>query len=349
MLQVLSGISKCIFMLKKVFVALLCLSLVLATSLMSLGWGVWGHEHINRAAVFALPESMRAFYFNHIDFITIEASIPDVRKYAINARNEFPRHYIDLEKYGAEPFKSLPEDWDAAVAKYGKDSLYKNGILPWYIQQMTDKLTKAFKKQDKALILFLSADLAHYIGDACQPLHTTENYDGQLTGQKGVHAFFESLLPERYGAGFNLHTPPARYYDNIEKASWDILRESHALVRPLLNTEKKLLDSWPKDSIYRFNKKGKILKNQYRQPYFTPEFSKAFYQNLNGMIGAQMRHAIQTTADFWYTAWVNAGKPDLNILDDKYSFKMNRRSLRKAYKLWRKKGKLIEIKSSAEF
>lgn len=67
------------------------------------------------------------------------------------------------------------------------------------------------------------------------------------------------------------------------------------------------------------------------------------------MIGAQMRHAIQTTADFWYTAWVNAGKPDLNILDDKYSFKMNRRSLRKAYKLWRKKGKLIEIKSSAEF
>lgn len=340
---------KFIFMLKKVFISLLCLSLVLATSMMSFGWGVWGHQHINRAAVFALPEPMRAFYFNHIDFITIEASIPDVRKYAINDKNEFPRHYIDLEKYGADPFTSLPEDWDVAVKKYGKKKLYKNGILPWYIQLMTDKLTAAFKKKDKALILFLSADLAHYIGDAYQPLHTTENYDGQLTGQKGVHAFFESLLPELYGAYFNLHTPPAKYYENIEEASWDILRESHALVQPLLSAEKKLLDSWPKDSIYKLNKKGGIIKNKYHQPYFTDAFSRAFYQSLNGMIDKQMRHAIQTTAGFWYTAWVNAGKPGLNKLDDKYSFKKNRKALRKEYKLWRKKGKLTGVESSAEF
>src|SRR5699024_66372 len=119
----------------------------------------------------------------------------------------------------------------------------------WYIQLVMEKLTSAFRQRNKAKILFLSADLAHYIGDGYQPLHTTKNYDGQLTGQKGVHALFESLIPEFFGSSFNLNTPPAHYIKDIQKASWDIIKQSHALVRPLLESEKELMESWSKNKI----------------------------------------------------------------------------------------------------
>lgn len=336
-------------MLKKTGVVLLCLLFTFGGSYLARAWGVWGHQHINRAAVFALPEPMRAFYFNHIDFITIEASIPDLRKYVISDRQEFPRHFIDVDIYGEHPFDALPASWDSAVEKYGKDSLYRYGILPWYIQLITQKLTSAFKQHNKAKILFLSADLAHYIGDGYQPLHTTKNYDGQLSGQKGVHALFESFIPELFGSRFNLHTPPARYLKDVEKASWDIVKQSHALVRPLLASEKELLDTWPEDKIYEQDKNGKIRKNQYNQSYYSKEFTKAWQRRLDGMIEKQLQLAIQTTASFWYTAWVNAGKPDLSKLDTEYSYEINRVPLRTQYRLWKQQGRLKGIKSSAEF
>lgn len=336
-------------MLKKTGILLFCLALVFGVSYVAQAWGVWGHQHINRAAVFALPKPMRAFYFNHIDFITIEASVPDLRKYVLNARHEFPRHYIDVDIYGKHPFEALPASWDKAVEKYGREKLYKYGILPWYIQLVMEKLTSAFKTHNKAKILFLSADLAHYIGDGYQPLHTTKNYDGQLTGQEGVHALFESRIPELFGACFNLHTRPAVYYEDIEKASWEIVRQSHALLQPLLTSEKALLDSLPKNRIYELDENGEIMQNQYGQPYYTKAFAKEWMHSLNGMVEHQIQQAIHTTASFWYTAWVNAGKPDLSKMDDKYTYKINRRPLRKQYRLWEKQGCLKGIKSVDEF
>ncbi|MGH2645327.1 MAG: zinc dependent phospholipase C family protein, partial [Chitinophagaceae bacterium] len=311
--------------------------------------GVWGHQHINRAAVFALPMPMRAFFFDHIDFITIEASIPDVRKYGINDKNEPPRHFIDLEAYGDHPFEVLPETWDSAKAKFGEKILIKNGILPWYIPEMVDKLTKAFKSHDKVSILFYAADLAHYVGDAYVPLHTSLNYNGQLTGQKGVHALWESLIPELFGMNYNLHTKSAVYRNDPVQYTWGIIHESHALVPMVLSTEKKLLDTWPQDSIYETNSKGKILENKYHEKRFTNAFAKAYSDAMHGMEEKQMQLAIQSVADYWYTAWVNAGKPDLGKLNDDYTNKMNRKALNYQYRLWTKKGKLIGIRSTPEY
>src|SRR5580692_10544173 len=86
-------------------------------SLSLFAWGIWGHEHINHSAVFALPEEMRTFYYNHIDFITEESSVPDLRKYTINDKAEGPRHFIDVESYNKESnFDSIPATWKEATA-----------------------------------------------------------------------------------------------------------------------------------------------------------------------------------------------------------------------------------------
>lgn len=336
-------------MFKKLFFAFFLPALILVSYNSSFSWGIWGHQHINRAAVFALPMPMRAFFFDHIDFITIEASIPDVRKYGINDRNEAPRHFIDLEAYGDHPFDVLPETWDSAKSKYTTKELEKNGILPWYIPQMLDKLTKAFQDHDKVSILFYAADLAHYIGDAYVPLHTSLNYNGQLTAQKGVHALWESLIPELFGNNYNLHTKSAEYINDPVKSTWDIIRESHDLVPVVLSSEKKLLDTWPEDSIYVMDSHGKVIRNKYKEARFTDAFAGAYSEAMHGMEEHQMKLAIHSVADYWYTAWVNAGKPDLSRLNDSYTNKMNQKALKYQYNLWATKGKLIGIKPESEY
>ena len=137
------------------------------------GWGFWAHQRINRSAVFSLPEEMRRFYYNHIDFISEEAVMPDVRIYAINDKAEANRHYIDMEYLRKSPAETIPAEWKEARARYKDSLLQESGILPWYIDSLMTKLTKAFRDKDKAYILFLSGDLAHYIGDALVVCITT--------------------------------------------------------------------------------------------------------------------------------------------------------------------------------
>src|ERR1700730_14803791 len=88
-------------LMKRFFIKRGLLLLLFITTGVSLvfAWGAWGHQHINRSAVFALPADIRPFFYNHIDFITEEAVVPDLRKYTINDKAEFLRHYIDLESY----------------------------------------------------------------------------------------------------------------------------------------------------------------------------------------------------------------------------------------------------------
>jgi hypothetical protein len=321
---------------------------VVTGAIFFLSWGTWGHQHINRAAVFALPEEMRHFFYNHIDFITEESVIPDVRKYTINDKAEFSRHYIDLESFQTTSSDTLPGTLKEATARYDAKFLDKNGILPWYMMEMMDKLSKAFKEKRKAEILFLAADLGHYLGDAHMPLHTALNHDGQLTDQKGIHAFWESQLPEKFGNNYNFYTGNAVYIADIKKEIWRIIMDSHQLADTLLLAEKKLKQNFPADRIYEKDAGGNLAKNKYNQSVHTYEYAKAYHDALKGMVEHQMRLAIAATANFWYTAWVNAGKPDLDALDPEALSSRNNKSYKRELKLW-KKGELFGLKIDNEF
>jgi hypothetical protein len=327
----------------------LLFTLAFSTIIVLSSWGAWGHYHINKAAVFALPDSMRPFFYNHIDFITEESVVPDLRKFAIVDKSEAGRHYLDVEGF-EKPIDSLMNySSDYAYAKYDEKFLQKNGFLPWFIQDVMDKLTKAFRDKKRTDILFLSADLGHYLGDAHVPLHTTLNHDGQLTGQKGIHAFWESQLPEMFGEGYNLKTEEAHYLPDVRLATWDIIRSSFALVDSVLKVEKDLGKTFPKDAIYVKDKQGNIFKNKYRQPVHTPEYTRKYHELLRGMVERQMRASIVATSSFWYTAWVNAGRPDLSTLDNVGLTKQNAKNYRKELKTWRRTGKLMNLEPANEF
>lgn len=328
---------------------LMIISLLIITAIsLALAWGEWGHKHINRAAIFALPDSMRIFFYNHADFITEESVIPDIRKHTINDKAEGTRHYIDIEDYDKSSIDNLPRTYSEAKAKYDSSFMQKNGILPWYIQDIMVKLTKAFRDRRKSEILFLAADLGHYLGDANMPLHTSSNHDGQLTGQKGIHSFWEAQLPEYFGDTYNLNVGQAVYIPDITSETWSIIKHTHSLADTLLSIERNVKATFPKDKIFKTDSAGTIMKNIFNQPIHTSEYATAFHSALNGMVQSQMRHAIKDLSDFWYTAWVNAGRPNLEGIDSPALTESNNKQYQKEYKLW-KKGKLIEIGSLREF
>jgi hypothetical protein len=310
-------------------------------------WGTWGHEHINKAAIFALPEEMRRFYYNHADFITIESTGPDMRRSTLGFKSEGPKHFIDIEAFD-KPIDSLPQYPREETKIYDEAFLQKNGSLPWHIQDVMTRLTQAFKNRKKSEILLLSADLGHYLGDSQMPLHTTTNYDGQLTDQKGIHSFFESELVERFGEGYNLNTGEAHYIDDVSRETWRLIKASHQLVDTLLAIDRMVKQGFAPDKIYKTDAQGNVMKNDFGQKMHTDEYAKKFHDALNGMIEQQIRASITAVADFWYTAWVNGGRPDLNSLDDADIARENETSYKKDLEAW-KKGRITKLKAEREF
>ena len=320
---------------KSGFLGLIPIIIFACASLLFISWGTLGHERINRLAVLQLPNNPGLFFFNHIDFMTQEATVPDLRKYTMTDKAEYPRHYVDFENYG--PRDSLPKNMKELREKYDEIFLAKNGILPWHLEEMMQKLTKAFKEKRKTEILFLAADLGHYIGDAHMPLHTTVNHDGQLTGQKGIHAFWEAHLPELYADNYTYEYRSAKYVDTIRTAILDILYQSHQLTGALLDTDKKLRVSFKKEEIFELDKNGNIKVNKFNQPVHSRKYASLLHEALNGMVELQLNKAIQTTSDFWYTAWVNAGSPNLDDLDSPLLNKKNTIRLKKEIKNYKER------------
>ena len=271
---------------------------------MSAPWGFWGHQRINKMALFTLPEDLFGYYKPNVDYVTAHAVDPDKRRYAF--ADEAPRHYIDLDHYGKPPFENVPRKWNDAVVKYSEDSLMDHGIVPWHIERMMYRLTEAFKQKDMNYILKTTADLGHYVADAHVPLHCTENYNGQLTNQVGIHGFWESRIPELLGEDFDYYTGKAEFIPDVNAKVWEIVLESNSLVDSVLSLEKILSTEFPADRKYAYETRGASTVRVYSK-----EYTERYNEMLDGMVERRMRESIITLGSFWLTAWINAGKPNL--------------------------------------
>lgn len=274
-------------------------------------WGFYAHKKINNYAVYLLPPQMLVLYKPQIDFLTQHAVDPDMRRYAM--QEEAARHYIDIDHYGNYPFESLPRKWNDAVAKFSEDSLKKYGIVPWWVQTMLYRLTNAFKEKNQARILKLSAEIGHYIADAHVPLHANSNHNGQYTDQRGIHGFWESRVPELLAEKeWDFFIGKAEYIKDPSHFIWQRVLESAAAADTVLSYEKELTKQFPADQKFAFENRNGIIIRQY-----SSAFTKAYDAKLKGMVERRMRQAIFSVASFWYTAWVNAGEPDLTKLSGK--------------------------------
>ena len=302
---------------------------LLAVNTKSYCWGFFAHKKINNYAVFLLPPQMMILYKPNIDFITTHAVDPDMRRNVV--AEEAPRHYIDIDYYGKYPYTELPRKWSNAVTKYSEDTLLANGIVPWHVQTMLYRLTDAFKTKNFTAILKNSADIGHYIADAHVPLHTSRNHNGQLTNQKGIHAFWESRVPELLAdKEFDFFIGKAQYLKNPAEYIWARVLESAKAADSVLLFEKELTKQFGSDKKYAFEQRNNLLLKQY-----SSDFTIAYNKKLDGMVERRMRLAILSVASFWYTAWVNAGQPDLTDLTKQKFSEADLKEFEKLNDAWR--------------
>jgi hypothetical protein len=289
------------FMAAKKTFTLICLAL---TWVLLCSWGFYSHRLINQTAIYTLPAEMSSFFKKNIVYITEHSVDPDKRRYVVE--EEGSRHFIDLDRYREHPSDSIPRRWSDAVAKYSEEVLHEYGTLPWQIHLSYVQLTEAFKQKNTRRILRISTDLGHYIADAHSPLHTTQNYNGQLTNQHGIHAFWESRLPELFAHGYSFFVGKAQYINNPLKTAWEIVENSYSLTDSVLSIEARLNNEFPENQKYIYETRNNILTRTYSK-----EYSTAYHDALDGMVERQMRSSISLLGSFWFTAWVDAGQPRL--------------------------------------
>ncbi|CAN5766635.1 hypothetical protein BH11BAC3_BH11BAC3_47910 [soil metagenome] len=270
-------------------------------------WGYLVHKTSMQLAVYKLPKAIQPFFYKNMDYLVENAGRPDKRRNTDST--EAPKHFIDLEKFGENAAYKMPFKWDDAVSKYSLDTLKTYGYVPYEIMFMKQQLTAAFKTGNADSILFYATDMGHYIGDANVPLHTTENYDGQLTDQVGIHSLWETMIPEIEISNFNLYDKhKATYLAKPAERIWKAIRKANALVPEMLAAEKMVTLQFTPDKKYRTQiRRGKEVK------YYTSDFAKAYSKALGNTVNEQLLSTSDMIADFWYTAWVDAGKPALDI------------------------------------
>ncbi|HET9886653.1 MAG TPA: S1/P1 nuclease [bacterium] len=162
----------------------------------ALAWGWRGHEIINRRAVELLPEPAHAAWSPFAAQLVAQANDADDRK--DTSREESPRHFINIDVYGPPPFEIISHDRQVLEKEHGVDEVRRRGIIPWAIEETYADVVAALKQGDWAQASTRAADLGHYVADVHQPLHCTKNFDGQFTGNKGVHYLFEVTMLDRY-------------------------------------------------------------------------------------------------------------------------------------------------------
>ncbi len=275
-------------------------------------WGFYAHRLINRQAIYTLPDKLFAFYKPHLNFIEENSVNADKRRHSVKGEAEC--HFIDLDEYtsGGDTLNYLPISWNEAISCYAEENLRKHGIGPWHSYLVFQRLKLAFETHDLNRILKNTSDLGHYIADMHVPLHTTKNYNGQLTGQDGIHALWESSIPEQSAKKYSLYSRSAKFLQNPAKAIWEVVYQSNVLVSEVLQTEDSLSKVFGQDK-FQIN-----LRNGSPAKSYKVNFVRDYEQSMNGMVESRIKAAIELLGDLIFSAWVLAGEPNLSDVSSSY-------------------------------
>jgi hypothetical protein len=263
-------------------------------------WGYEAHKTIMDRAIALLPAELRPLFEQHRATLVERSIDPDTWQIAGFDAEESPHHFLDLDwdGYGKYPFDGLPRDYTAAVAKFGKARIEQNGTLPWRVEEVYGDLRRAFEAYERRGsfgrfdILFFSAWLTHYVSDAHVPFHAVLNYDGQLTGQLGIHARFEAYLFERYRDQWRIAPTSMAPIRNPRDFTFDVVLAGTQLVAPILKSDLDAIGT----------------RDEYDDQYYA-----AFFKANRAVLERRLNEAVAASAAMIAGAWETAGKPALPL------------------------------------
>ncbi len=272
---------------KKLFVLICAAALLLPTLAHAYSYSV--HRIVNRAATTHLPAPFQGFG-QWADDLAALSTAPDERKCCVPG--ESIKHYIDIDDYPEFFTGTLPQTYADMVAMYGQSRVDGNGTAPWAIEASYRDLVTHFENEDWESAVASAADLGHYVADTHNPMHLTLNYNGQLTGQYGIHSRHESEMTGRHLT--ELVPEPGsvtQIYDPLS-AAFDWINSLYAGVDLILQA----------DLVATAAAGGSTT-------------SYAYFDRLWLEVGEEtkgwIRDASLDLASLWYAAWVEAGSPPM--------------------------------------
>lgn len=253
-------------------------------------WGGTGHYIISLEAVRSFNTEMQQFV-DWANYLAGHASDADSRK--SSDPTEAPKHYIDIDNYteflANQP---MPQSLSEAVSKYGNNFVVDNGTLPWATKATYDSLVIALRNSRIDRAKQLAADLGHYVADGHMPLHLTKNYNGQLTGNTGIHSRYESTMINAHADEFyNSQPREITYVQNVQQYIFDYIYYNYKYA----------------DSIIDADNYAKSINPDYN----SSAYKDALWNNTKGFTKRLFESASQRLAELIYSAWIEAGRPSV--------------------------------------
>ena len=259
------------------------LSLILCSSLFAQNkkWGWDVHGYINDQAVDHLPAEM-SFFQDYRSYLQQHAIDPDI--------DPLPGyyHYIDIDSYPEFFTGTLPHNLDNLITLYGLSTVQNNGIVPWIIEEWTDSLSTLMAAGQWDNVWQIASELGHYVADSHQPLHLTYNYNGQFTGNDGIHSGYETDMINPHLSQLPLATGTAVYWSNVIDSVFLYIEDIYPYVDNIMIA----------DDLARA-----------QDPTFGITYYDILWQELEQLTTIAIHKAIIDLASLWRTAWENAGSP----------------------------------------
>jgi hypothetical protein len=250
------------------------------------GWGSATHHYIAQNYSKHLPATMSGLRV-YDSVVDAHVTDPDTRR--PTTPGEEYRHYIDVDYYPEFLAGAMPHNRATLEATYGAQTVLTTGIVPWAVGEVVTTLAQQFQAGQWSAAALTIADLCHYVGDVTQPLHCTKNYNGQLTGNSGIHSRYESTMMSSHIADLSTPVMPIAYYPNAVDAMFGIVSGSWDEVDAVLAA----------DNTARAASGGA----------FNSTYYASLWASTQGFTRTRIDSATVATASFVYTAWVNAGSP----------------------------------------
>ena len=263
-------------------------------------WGFDGHRRINYIASKQLKGPFGQFLKNNSDPLKWYAVAPDYNK-DIDSE-EFHRHFIDADYYDEYPFTKIPKKYEELISLYGEDKIRKYGIAPWAINETCERIIDLLKKNQLEEAIYNMGVVGHYIADLHMPLHTVINYNGQFSGNDGIHKRWEHRLVDEYVKKIK----PVGKIEKVEDPwsfSMKIVKESFKLHHLILEADTKARKLLTKEQADRLNSYDVL---SFEKPYLD-----SLYDDTGNLLNERMGRAVMRLASLWNYCWEQAGRPKL--------------------------------------
>lgn len=263
-------------------------------------WGYTVHRRINRQAARLVPAPLGHYTAQHANELDLYGPTADYIKEAYP--EESHRHYFDLDLYPPDVLESTPHDFQAFVQSYGDSAVNARGEVPWAIQETMKRITRLLKRGQWESATFYMGILGHYVADIHMPLHTTANYNGQLTDNQGVHFRWETRMVDEFIPVFK-PVGEVVYLQQPLENTLEIIVRSHDLYPSLLRADslaRRVLTPTQRERLSTYE----VLS--FEKPYLA-----RLYRETETIAEDCLGRAVVMVASYWWTCWINAGRPSI--------------------------------------